>query len=85
MDLRIVRLTDDGYLPAEGPLDFGAHFFIEGRLEEDATREAYVVRFALPDGETQRAILTPTEEDRRLLRSEMHYLIFEMAERQDGE
>ncbi|MEM1273273.1 MAG: hypothetical protein AAGF88_05615 [Pseudomonadota bacterium] len=77
MELRLVRFDEGRYVPIDGPREYGDHFIVEGRLEDPASREFYVVDLSFGGEVEQRILMEPTPDDRRVLRSEFHYFIWE--------
>jgi len=80
LKLRFVQWTEGGYQPLQQPVGYGVPFYVEGRLEEDASKDLYAITISAPGGEEHKAFLVPTEEDRRLLRSDQLYLMWKMVE-----
>lgn len=81
--LSFARRVEGEIVPLTAPLHYGDGFYVEARLEEPATRQAYSVDLAL-NGISQKVILTPVEEGGLLLRSEMLYLIWDVPAERAG-
>lgn len=77
LKLRIVRWDNGNFVPIEGALDYGESFYLEGKLEQIATRDSYIAQMKTPDGEEQEVTLFVSENDPKVVRSEMLYFIWE--------
>jgi hypothetical protein len=83
MTLSLSHPVDNEIVPLAEPLHYGDAFYVEARLEQPATRQAYSVTVSFGDVE-KTILLRPVEDDDRQLRSDMHYLIWDVpAERAD--
>ncbi|MEX2202106.1 MAG: hypothetical protein WD711_11970 [Dongiaceae bacterium] len=83
MTLSLSHPVDNKIVPLAEPLHYGDAFYVEARLEQPATRQAYSVTLSFGDVE-ETILLRPVEDDDRQLRSDMHYLIWDVpAERAD--
>jgi hypothetical protein len=76
---RIVRLRDGRFVPFKGALKYGDAFAIEGRLREPATRSTYRVEISRGTEPPFEVVLYPRQENPRLLRSELLYLIWDVT------
>ncbi|SDB58660.1 hypothetical protein SAMN02982931_04717 [Bauldia litoralis] len=79
IDPRLVTLSDGKFVPLEHPLNFGEAFAVEGRLIKPAARSVY--RLLFDDGADQpvNIFLYPTDEDPRLVRSDLLYLMWDVT------
>ncbi|MEO0342185.1 MAG: hypothetical protein AAF198_01985 [Pseudomonadota bacterium] len=92
MDLRLTRLYNSDYSPLPTVISYqagnrtypvaisqgwGDHFFVEGLLEEPAERDFYIVDMDVDGLLRERLILSPSEENPKIVRSEMQYFIWE--------
>jgi|GEM_PF-4307012 len=82
---RLVTLKDGNFVPFEGELAFGDAFAVEGRLENPAARLVYTLEMQRGGQEPFDVLLYPTDDDPRLVRSKLHYLMWDMTEPQPGE
>ena len=82
---RLVTLKDGDFVPLEGDLAFGDAFAVEGRLENPAARLVYTLEMEHGGQEPFDVLLYPTEEDSRLVRSKLHYLMWDMTDQPPGE
>ena len=80
MDLRFVCWSDGKYLPVEGDLEFGQSFYIEGKLEKEASSDFYIAEITDPSGRVQEVVLTLDANDSTVVRSERLYCIWEPEE-----
>ena len=78
MTLSLAHRVEGEIVPLTAPLNYGDGFYVEGLLEEPATREAYSVDVVL-NGVSEKVVLKPVEKGGLLLRSEMRYLIWDVA------
>ena len=83
---RIVVLHDGKFVPFDGALSFGQPFAVEGRLKDPALHPVY--RLELADGQDQPfdVLLYPTDNNPRLLRSKLLYMMWDVtaADAQSG-
>jgi len=84
MVLAFTRRIGDRYVQFDQPVVFGEPFWVEGKMSSPAQRPVYRVKLQAPNGENVEVFLRPTEEDRSLLRSEMHYLMWNVEEFDDS-
>ncbi len=68
-----------GFQPLSGPLDYGSPFAVEGQLELPAARPVYNLEIDYGGERPHDVLLYPTEEDRTLLRSDILYLMWDVA------
>jgi hypothetical protein len=80
MELKFVSFKDGAYVDVTGGLDFGAGFYVQGKLEEEALQDSYIVTLTTPEGDQQEVALFPLEDDPTILRSERVYLIWHPEE-----
>jgi hypothetical protein len=83
MTLSLAHRVEGEIVPLTAPLQYGDGFYVEALLEEPATREAYSVDVAL-NGISAKVTLRPVEKGGLLLRSEMRYLIWDVAAERAG-
>ncbi|CDO60589.1 hypothetical protein BN1012_Phect2376 [Candidatus Phaeomarinobacter ectocarpi] len=77
---RFVRPNGTGdYEPLSDPLDYGSPFAVEGRLELPAARQVYNLEIDYGGERPHDVLLYPTEEDRTVLRSDILYLMWDVA------
>jgi hypothetical protein len=67
------------YVPIKGALEFGQSFYIEGKLEKEASSEFYISEIKGPSGGMQEVVLWVDENDKTVVRSERLYGIWENA------
>ena len=85
MTLSLSHPVDNEIVPLAETLHYGDAFFVEARLDQPATRQAYSVMLSFDDVE-ETIVLRPVENDDRQLRSDMLYLIWDVpAERAEVE
>ncbi len=84
MDLRFVRWSDGEYVPVDRPLEFGEAFYIEGGLKEPAIKNSYLARVSSPSGTEEEVALFRTEDDPKIVRSELLYFIWDTPEDANG-
>lgn len=79
MTLAFVKWDEDQrkYVPIEGALEFGQSFYIEGKLEKEASSNFYAAEIKGPSGRVQEVILWTDEDDKTVVRSERLYSIWE--------
>jgi len=82
MKLRFVKWSDreKKYVPIPGNLDFGQSFYLEGKLEKEASLNFYIAQITGPQGSVQEVVLVPDEDDPTIIRSEMLYFIWDSLE-----
>lgn len=68
-----------GFEPLSDPLDYGSPFAVEGRLELPAARQVYNLEIDYGGERPHDVLLYPTEEDRTVLRSDILYLMWDVA------
>ncbi len=68
-----------GFEPLSYPLDYGSPFAVEGRLELPAARQVYNLEIDYGGERPHDVLLYPTEEDRTVLRSDILYLMWDVA------
>jgi len=85
MQIKFVSFENGAYVDVTEPIDFGAGFYVQGQLEEEATRESYFVTLTTPEGDQQEVALFPLEEDATVVRSDRVYLIWHPEEGGAGE
>lgn len=73
-----------GFEPLEGPLDYGAPFAVEGRLELPAARSAYTLEIDHGGERAHDVLLYPTADDPTLLRSPVLYLMWDVGHAGNG-
>ena len=80
IDARFVQQDGSGgYQPVSEPLDYGTPFVVEGRLELPAARQVYNLEIDYGGERPHDVLLYPTPEDRTLLRSDILYLMWDVA------
>ncbi len=79
-ELLFVRWEDGGYLPIKGALNFGDAFYLEGRLEAPARKNAYFAQLGPTGGDTEEVALFPDEQDPTTVRSKLLYFIWDSTE-----
>ncbi|GAA6157571.1 hypothetical protein NBRC116588_30440 [Pyruvatibacter sp. HU-CL02332] len=68
-----------GFEPLTENLDYGTPFAVEGRLELPAARQVYNLEIDYGGDRPHDVLLYPTEEDRTVLRSDILYLMWDVA------
>ncbi len=68
-----------GYQAFAGKLEYGRPFAIEGRLELPAARNVYTLEIDYGGDRVHDVLLYPTEQDPQLLRSDILYLMWDVA------
>jgi hypothetical protein len=80
MTLSFARPLDGKAVPFEASeIDYGEAFYVEGRLEKPATRKVYRVQLEVTGGAAQDVFLRPVEGDPTLVRSEVLYVMWDVA------
>ena len=80
MELEFVRLDNGSYVEVRQPIEFGAGFYVQGKLEEEAAQRSYIITITTPEGDQQEVGLFPLEDDPTIVRSERVYLIWHPEE-----
>ncbi len=75
----LVQPQGGGFVPLEGKLTFGEPFAVEGRLEKPAARQVYNLELEYGGERPFDVLLYPTEEDPSLLRSPIHYFMWDVT------
>ena len=80
MELSFVKWSPDGYVPLDGPVEFGQGFYVQGKLEDAAQQDSYIITVSTPEGDRQEVTLYPLKEDPTVVRSDRVYLIWHPEE-----
>lgn len=79
MVLSFAKPVDGKPTPFNGMVDYGDGFYVEGRITEPARREVYRISLQASGGPAMDVFLRPTKDDPTLLRSEILYLMWDVA------